>query len=183
MLRSERGFSLVELLVVLLLVAILLALLLPALEWGRRSAIGIQCAAQLRSIGRVMQLYRDDQSGRYPLADISPPVLASQATPHGPLPLALEPYLRRDDRAYRCPGDEQVFPRMSASGVPGISYNYWAGVAYANDREQSLFDRGLMEDFSGIANQSESFSPDPFHNNVNTLYPDNRVERSAWKSN
>ena len=55
--RSQRGFTLVELLVVVAVIAILIALLLPALRSARRQAQAAGCLANLRAIGQAMQLY------------------------------------------------------------------------------------------------------------------------------
>ncbi len=65
-LRTPRGFSLIELLVVIGIIALLLALVLPALNRARATSRATQCATQLREMGRAMQLYANDNHGWIP---------------------------------------------------------------------------------------------------------------------
>ncbi len=57
----NRGFSLVELLVVIALIGILLALLLPAVQASREASRRAQCASQLRQLGIAAQGFVDAQ--------------------------------------------------------------------------------------------------------------------------
>jgi len=56
--RGQRGFTLVELLVVVGLVAVLVSLLLPALNKARRTALRVQCGSNLHQIGIALCNYR-----------------------------------------------------------------------------------------------------------------------------
>ena len=62
----EKGFTLVELLVVIGIIALLIAILLPNLSKSREVANRVKCAANLRSIGQAMVLYQNDNYGFYP---------------------------------------------------------------------------------------------------------------------
>ena len=60
----QRGFTLVELLVVISIIAILIALLLPALAQAKQQAESVDCLANLRSQGQMVveyaSTYHDD---------------------------------------------------------------------------------------------------------------------------
>jgi prepilin-type N-terminal cleavage/methylation domain-containing protein/prepilin-type processing-associated H-X9-DG protein len=63
---SERGFTLVELLVVIGIIALLISILLPTLSKARESANRAKCLANLKSIGQAMTLYAQTNQGRLP---------------------------------------------------------------------------------------------------------------------
>jgi prepilin-type N-terminal cleavage/methylation domain-containing protein/prepilin-type processing-associated H-X9-DG protein len=63
---SNKGFTLVELLVVIGIIALLISILLPSLSRARETANRVKCGSNLRQIGQAMQLYANENQGNYP---------------------------------------------------------------------------------------------------------------------
>jgi prepilin-type N-terminal cleavage/methylation domain-containing protein/prepilin-type processing-associated H-X9-DG protein len=64
--RSQRGFTLVELLVVIGIIALLISILLPALSRARKQAQRTVCLSNLRQWGLGFSLYAQENRGFYP---------------------------------------------------------------------------------------------------------------------
>lgn len=78
-LRSIRGFTLVELLVVISIIGLLVALLLPAIQSAREAARRIQCANHLRQLGLAIHSFEGARR-------VLPPGYLSNSTGDPPSP-------------------------------------------------------------------------------------------------
>ena len=64
--KSDRAFTLVELLVVIAIIAILMAILLPALRAAREKARSIKCLTNTRNLGQAFYQYTIEYDERMP---------------------------------------------------------------------------------------------------------------------
>jgi prepilin-type N-terminal cleavage/methylation domain-containing protein/prepilin-type processing-associated H-X9-DG protein len=64
--HPDKGFTLVELLVVIGIIAVLIGLLLPALSRAREQAKTTQCLSNLRQMCIAIAAYNTEYAGRYP---------------------------------------------------------------------------------------------------------------------
>lgn len=64
----DRGFTLVELLVVISIIALLIAILLPSLKKARKQAKDVVCKTNLKSMGQAFTMYAESYNGVWPPA-------------------------------------------------------------------------------------------------------------------
>ena len=93
--RSARGFTLLELLIVIAILSILLGLLLVALGQARAHSRSVHCLNNLRQLALGVRLYTDNRGGRFP---------DGQAEPWF---AQIAPYLESEPTVFRCPDDPQ----------------------------------------------------------------------------
>lgn len=66
--QAQKGFTLLELLVVIALIVLLASLLLPALARAKKKASDAKCLSNLRQIGIGLLQYTSDESEKFPYA-------------------------------------------------------------------------------------------------------------------
>lgn len=127
------AFTLVELLVVIGIIAALIAMLLPALSKARESAKASQCMSNLRQIGLTVQLYTNENRGRWlPPYRIPQFSLGWSAPNSGPYLAAhlTGIYMKENPSVFLCPSDEFVWQpsrpvvRRMFSGIQDVRFSY-----------------------------------------------------------
>jgi prepilin-type N-terminal cleavage/methylation domain-containing protein len=122
---QQRGFSLVELLVVVGIIALLIGLLLPVITKAWRNSRATACAATLRGIGVGWTLYCQSSPNAFPPAvsfpAIPPPPPTGQMTIMSTLNRQVP-----SASVWRCPSDDRGYFERFAT-----SYEYWPGILIA----------------------------------------------------
>ena len=156
---AERGFTLVELLVVMAVIAILAALLLPALGSAKANSKRIACISNLRQIGVAVRNYSTDYGGLIPYGPKAPPILnpfdlyTSTGAPTSLISIAgraptnlvglglmLPGALASQPKVLFCPGSDQPLnedAELAQVGVGQAQGSYY----YRHAGNTNLFDR------------------------------------------
>jgi prepilin-type N-terminal cleavage/methylation domain-containing protein/prepilin-type processing-associated H-X9-DG protein len=135
--RPNRGFTLIEVLVVVAIIALLVAILLPSLQRAREQTRSVMCQAHLKEFGHAMSMYLMDFKDRLP-GPVHPAMLkyvhnTSEAQKRFYLPTLLRRYFSSSagsgamaDAIASCPSfpvADSAFP-LSVWGVDNNPFHY-----------------------------------------------------------
>ncbi|MCJ7776892.1 MAG: type II secretion system GspH family protein [Sedimentisphaerales bacterium] len=167
MMDKDKGFTLVELLVVISVIALLMGILMPALGKARNVAKRTVCQSNLRQIGVAFRAYLDDNRDIMPLACAFPWDITNKNDPDYKPPITkfLWPLLK-EPKVFICPADtvEKYYLRVDN----GTSYEYrgmLGGRAISTFAQGGAKERNehVMRDFVSILQP---------HGWINYLYAD-----------
>ncbi|OHB60506.1 MAG: hypothetical protein A2Y12_15535 [Planctomycetes bacterium GWF2_42_9] len=138
--NKNKGFTLVELLVVISIIAMLLAVLMPALSKARRSAMRVICVTNIRSQSTLQLTYASANSGKFPYhTDSFPnyvtnwPSATSSCNQWSQVYSCLRSYVK-DPKIFVCPivaidcrqerYDNGVFSKADGGSPPWVTWGY-----------------------------------------------------------
>ena len=135
--RSDRKFTLIELLIVIAIIAILAALLLPALSKARSKAYQASCASNLKQIGQASMLYTGDYDDWLLPTKVSGKIWwalltdsKSYGVTYGRLLGGTGTGKYYHGGTFRCPEDSLPFkPNQVTSDPPDLPYMYHTSYA------------------------------------------------------
>jgi prepilin-type N-terminal cleavage/methylation domain-containing protein/prepilin-type processing-associated H-X9-DG protein len=104
---GRRAFTLIELLVVVAIIATLIGMLLPSLSRARKQAKAVVCLTNMRSLMLAVQMYTDDNDGRFPTAGLTHGGQADDLEKSWVTQIA-EEYGKEAD-VVRCPSDKSPY--------------------------------------------------------------------------
>jgi prepilin-type N-terminal cleavage/methylation domain-containing protein len=107
---KNKGFTLLELMIVIAIISILAVVMIPNFVNARNAAKLTSCKTILRNISTVVEMYSQDNEGKYPANDF---VITLTGNP-------LSGYI---DKAYICPVAKASYEYKQINN--GVSYNIY----------------------------------------------------------
>jgi general secretion pathway protein G len=108
--QKNKGFTLLELMIVIAIISILAVAMIPNFVNARNAAKLTSCKSILRNISTVVEMYSQDNEGKYPASDF---IITLTGNP-------LSGYI---DKAYICPVAKASYEYKATNN--GVSYNIY----------------------------------------------------------
>jgi len=179
--RSNRAFTLIEVLVVLAVLALLVAMLVPALMKAKAKANWVLCVGRLGGIGLSYGTFASDHTNGFPW-HLS--TNAGGAKEFAEVPamvwrqwLMISNY-KSTPRSLWCPADKERKPaRDWAAFTNNRHLSYFVGITATEENPQSILagDRNLLLNGNSISNTVLTFTT----NSSRNVAWDGRIHRQA----
>jgi len=147
--RRDRGFTLIEVLVVIAIIAILAGIIFPVFAKAKAKGWEATCINNVKQILTAIQMYRQDAGDRWPLHDLGPGSGISEFTGNAFGLIwadSIQPYVR-NTQVFQCPvsgADVKL-----AYGMNPYVQGTGVAIAYDDANTIGLADDVIQQDFPG----------------------------------
>jgi prepilin-type N-terminal cleavage/methylation domain-containing protein/prepilin-type processing-associated H-X9-DG protein len=128
MMKLNRAFTLIELLIVIAIIGILAALLLPALSSAKNNARRAACMNNLKQINMGMRMYASDHNDTLPLTNSPPPATGTDYELFIRSYVGLNGVPSPQDKLFACPAD--TFYYAGDSGTQYFPESHYQQLVY-----------------------------------------------------